>query len=939
MKKNLMIFRNKKAMTKISFAILGIISLILAVMFVSGVGGVDNGVVYDETPLTLENKDPSNNWQIIKDNIYATLEYNSMGPEFEYSLEATGLEENTPYSLIYYADKPDRFNNWGGNNPGALITTFNSGTGTYNSGPKSIDLNMDLPSEPDENIDQYNYCDSDNYSTCYGAKIWLVPTEALPSDFPNSNPDIGEWDIWGANQPRILFETDLISYEVTECTPGDICEDPFCDDASQCDGHRMECDASGECTVEVDDDSACTGKCCDDCLPAGCGGILNILYGLSLNENKYYNFLDGAVLCDSEGQCISINNDCNYNEGICADDDTTDKYPWASCHADCDDEEDCNDKIDCTVDSCSTEDCQCDNIPTNSLCDNGLYCNGEETCGVDGCQAGTPIDCSHLNNQCNTGVCNEDTDGCVAEPKPEGTSCDDEEFCTVNDVCTQGTCDGSARDCLDNVDCTDDSCNEDTNSCDNIANDGKCDNGLWCDGAETCDAIDGCQAGTSADCSGNNIPGIAICTNDPDSNPFTWDYRDVFISQCEEETAGYSCTTGDTTITHFCDMINCNAGCEDSTDCEDTECDDLDRCYDRTYLDYHDVSNTCEACSCSQNQCTSYDEKITDNDNDSYDTECDGDCDDTKSTVNPGAEEICDGLDNDCDGVIPANENDVDNDGYMVCEGDCDDSNPEINPGATEVCNGIDDNCDGVIPANESDVDNDGYMVCEGDCDDSNPEINPRATEVCNGIDDDCDEKIDTGEGLQCIAIDLVDGCNLISLPLVPENTNIPEVLNSVTPEYVWAYKVNSESINKWSFYKPEEVVVGDLGEMIPGYGYYVCISIPEEETRTIYQNGEKYYKLGLLGIPMPPQVELTTGWNLIGHYGMNNVCQSDEIQDLSGGILTDLADVTLLGEDTGPDWKLKPTIGYWAFITGKNNLLYAPSQADYDSSYQSCIV
>ncbi len=74
-----------------------------------------------------------------------------------------------------------------------------------------------------------------------------------------------------------------------------------------------------------------------------------------------------------------------------------------------------------------------------------------------------------------------------------------------------------------------------------------------------------------------------------------------------------------------------------------------------------------------------------------------GDCNDNNAAINPGAAEICDGLDNDCDGNTPADEVDNDGDGYMVCEDDCDDNDPDVNPGATEVCNGIDDDCDGEI--------------------------------------------------------------------------------------------------------------------------------------------------------------------------------------------------------------------------------------------------
>jgi len=75
------------------------------------------------------------------------------------------------------------------------------------------------------------------------------------------------------------------------------------------------------------------------------------------------------------------------------------------------------------------------------------------------------------------------------------------------------------------------------------------------------------------------------------------------------------------------------------------------------------------------------------------------DCDDARASVFPGAPELCDGLDNDCDGITPPEEIDADNDGISICEGDCEDDNPAVNPGIQEIPNnGVDDDCDPSTP-------------------------------------------------------------------------------------------------------------------------------------------------------------------------------------------------------------------------------------------------
>ena len=93
---------------------------------------------------------------------------------------------------------------------------------------------------------------------------------------------------------------------------------------------------------------------------------------------------------------------------------------------------------------------------------------------------------------------------------------------------------------------------------------------------------------------------------------------------------------------------------------------------------------------------------------------------------------------------------DNDNDGICVTAGDCNDSNADIYPGAGEVCDGIDNNCDGTVDEGCpicTDNDNDGVCVEDGDCNDDDPEVYPGHKDKANfgkdGIDNDCNGVID----------------------------------------------------------------------------------------------------------------------------------------------------------------------------------------------------
>lgn len=159
--------------------------------------------------LTLENKDSDNDWAVIEDEIYGELRYNTEGENFCYEFQGFGLED-IEYSLIYYADTEDRFNDWGGDNPGALIASGTAVDGLLTlSG--SVFLGMNLPHPDDANGYFYNYSESpDFYDNPTGAKIWLVPSESYNA----SETRVESWE-----PTRFLFETDLIHYIFDETAP------------------------------------------------------------------------------------------------------------------------------------------------------------------------------------------------------------------------------------------------------------------------------------------------------------------------------------------------------------------------------------------------------------------------------------------------------------------------------------------------------------------------------------------------------------------------------------------------------------------------------------------------------------------------------------------------------------------------------------------------
>jgi hypothetical protein len=297
------------------------------------------------------------------------------------------------------------------------------------------------------------------------------------------------------------------------------------------------------------------------------------------------------------------------------------------------------------------------------------------------------------------------------------------------------------------------------------------------------------------DCDGDIDEGLTFLTYYPDSDD------DGYGSAIANGVSSCSPVAGSVTNNGDCDDDNANINPAATEVCNgiDDDCDgDIDEGVATTYYadadqdGYGNPDVTTQGCSQVPVGYVSNSE----------------DCDDDNAAVNPVATEVCNGIDDDCDGTVDEGvtttyyaDTDLDSygdplnfiadcsapAGYVSNSDDCDDTDPNVNPGGTEVCNGIDDNCDGSIDEGVTttfyaDVDQDGYgndnsttEACTapagyvpdgGDCDDTNANINPGATEVCNGIDDNCDFQIDEGVSTTVYSDGDADGYGYIEFPL-----------------------------------------------------------------------------------------------------------------------------------------------------------------------------
>ena len=311
----------------------------------------------------------------------------------------------------------------------------------------------------------------------------------------------------------------------------------------------------------------------------------------------------------------------------------------------------------------------------------------------------------------------------------DDTECGSDADCAADEVCSEGVCEPAEAGCQSDAECAD---------------------GTFCDRG-ACVPWEAPECEANADCGRDRVCALGEC----------WD------RECEDEDADGFCADGGD-----CDDQNAlvHPGAAEERDGLDNDCDgevdeDGDAC--RSDADCRDGICVGGACREDEMECRS-------------DADCrggiclDGTC---------REDEIECRSDADCrngacvNGVCRPDEpecEDADADGVCAEDGDCDDRNPGVHPGAREVRDGLDNDCDGqvdeggaLVCAVDSDCprglacvagicaepqpecrDNDGDGFCpeDGDCDDRDASIHPDAEELRDGLDNDCDGQVDEGD-------------------------------------------------------------------------------------------------------------------------------------------------------------------------------------------------
>ncbi len=348
-----------------------------------------------------------------------------------------------------------------------------------------------------------------------------------------------------------------------------------------------------------------------------------------------------------------------------------------------------------------------------------------------------------------------------------------------------------------------------------------CDDGLYCNGHETCTNSE-CMSRPPPDCDRRLPPWDCSCDED----------RDSCICTCLDvdgdghpsmECDGDDCDDADADVfpgaAERCNGIDddCDTVVEEDMDGDgyfndDGVCTDLDP----ADVDCDDTNRGVHPGA--PEPCNERDDNCVDGTDDEADTDGDGhveagcssspggdDCDDEDGSIHPGADEACNGVDDDCDsgcddgfdccmGAELGCTTVCGSTGRGACTSDCLVPDGEDCLPPAEICNGEDDDCDTVVdndlPCTPGDLAHcttecgtTGLGICTDECREAPPEACSAPAEECNGLDDDCDDVVD--EGFECFAEDVVactTSCDSEGSGVCTDECRVPGVSDCYPP-------------------------------------------------------------------------------------------------------------------------------------------------------------
>ena len=353
----------------------------------------------------------------------------------------------------------------------------------------------------------------------------------------------------GKCSAKSINENGICDADGNPCTIKDICKSGTCNaDANIC-----ECQKDADCAVK-EDGNACNGTLFCDKNAFKCA--VNPATKISCpggNDTECQHNVCNPTSGKCEPTAVNQGKHCNGDDNICT---LYDSCKDGSC------------KLGANLCSCQyDDDCLMDD---GNLCNGSLYCDkgkGPFTCAVN---PGSVVKCDKFNDTlCITNQCSPNVGKCNMGPGNEGKICDDDNECTLTDVCKIGVCLGGVKDCSDGDLCTIDTCDTLTGGCNSVPD--PCDDKNQCT-SDTCDKLKngcghlaladgvGCNLGAcfvNAKCSVGVCKGAAL--NCDDSNSCTQDSCDNKLgcqhnslsdaSPCTDNTV---CTKKDACIAGVC---------------------------------------------------------------------------------------------------------------------------------------------------------------------------------------------------------------------------------------------------------------------------------------------------------------------------------------------------------------------------------------------------